>query len=475
MPIPYYHKSIDFSQLKKDYPPPLEFEQTIYRWPKDKIRKLQAEKFKKIIDFAWTNPFYKRKWEEVGLIPSDIKGIEDLQKLPVVTVYDFKKAIDMYPPFGDHQGVTAEIAKNKPFKIHSSGGTTGKPRPTFFGPLEWEVQGISAARSLYIQGARPGDIIQIPTTASTSNFAWTYYYGSHAWLGVIPITSGSGLVTPTRRQVELAREWGTNLWASFPEYMGHIAKVAMNELKFDVRDLKTKFILTFLGPDLTGKLRKGLEEVWGCDVFDNYGTHELSSVAFECREKTGLHWQEDLGYVEVVDPDTNEPVENGKKGDLVYTSFYRQHPPLIRYNVKDLMRIIEADKKCHCGSYLLRTDHFLGRSDEMVKVRGTNVYPMACLDAIKSDDRSTGEWICVVNRIGQGLEVRDEMSVMVEYRDNNIDKEDFRKQLEERLKSDLGVRVTVEPVPTRSLAPLTGYGSGEGKVRRLKDNRPSER
>jgi phenylacetate-CoA ligase len=119
-------------------------------------------------------------------------------------------------------------------------------------------------------------------------------------------------------------------------------------------------------------------------------------------------------------------------------------------------------------------DHFLGRSDDMVKLRGTNVYPMACLDAIKSDPRSTGEWICIVDTIGKGAEAKEEMTVKIEYTDESIEKEDFKTKMEQKLKTDLGVRVTVEPAPSGSLAPLTGFGVLP-KVKRLKDNRPTKR
>lgn len=475
--IPYYYKSINYKELVKTYPPPAEFEESVYRWKREKIERMQAERFKKIIKIAWKNPFYEKIWTESGLEPNDIKNIGDIIKIPIVSAFDFKDAIDASPPFGIHQGITPAGAKEKPLKIQSSGGTTGKPRPTFFGPIEWEINGISSARALFIQGARPGDLMQIPLTPSTANLAWHFYYACHAWLGVVPITTGSGLVTPTTRQIELARDWGTNIWGSFPEYMGNVAKVAMKEFNFDVRDLKTKLIHTFLGPDLSGNFRSELEDIWGCDVFDNYGTHEIALASFECREKAGLHLQEDLGYVEIVDPDTNEPVNmaKGEKGDLVYTAFFRQHPPLIRYNLKDLVEIIDYGKKCACGSHLLRMNHFLGRSDDMVKLRGTNLYPMACLDSVNSDSRSTGEWICVVERVGKGLDVRDEMSIKIEYKEESIDKADFKQKMEARLKSDLGVRLTVEPVAAGSLASLTGASESEGKAKRLLDKRPKER
>jgi phenylacetate-CoA ligase len=127
----------------------------------------------------------------------------------------------------------------------------------------------------------------------------------------------------------MAKEWGTNIWACILEYLDHVGRVAKQELNFDVLDLKTKFLNCYLGPDLSGRLRKELEDMWGCDMFDNYGTHEIGLPASECKEKAGLHFQEDLGYVEIVDPDTNEPVSmsKGEKGDLTYTSVWRQHFP----------------------------------------------------------------------------------------------------------------------------------------------------
>ena len=471
--IPYYYKSINFKELARLYPPPVEFSDTVYLWPRYKIEKLQEERFREIVEFAWGHPFYKKKWTKAGLTKADIQGINDIEKLPVVSSLDFKAEIEALPPFGPSGDATA-LAKKIPLKINSTGGTTGKPRPIFFSPTEWEMNGMTFARALFIQGAVPGDVMQIPVTPSIANLAWAVHLGCHNWLGVIPITTGSGNVTPTRRQLEIAQGWGSNLWVSFPEYLGHLGKVAKEELKFDVRDLKTKLIQSFLGPDLSGRLRKELEDMWGCDVFDNYGTTDIALAAFECKEKSGLHFHEDLYYVEVVDADNSEPVERGEKGDLVVTCFYRKYPPLIRYNLKDVVRIIDYGKKCLCGSYLLRMDKFLGRSDDMVKLRGLNVYPMACLDAVTSDPRSTGEWICIVDRIGEGASAIDEMTVKIEYKGENINKQNFKNKMEETLKVDLGARVTVEPVPEGTLAELTGFGT-EKKVKRLKDNRPKER
>jgi phenylacetate-CoA ligase len=150
------------------------------------------------------------------------------------------------------------------------------------------------------------------------------------------------------------------------------------------------------------------------------------------------------------------------------TSLYRHHPPLIRYNLRDYVRIVsDGAHRCGCGSSTRKMDHFLGRSDDMVKIRGTNVFPMACVRAVTSDDRTTGEWLCVVDRKGSGLEIREDMTVQVEVKDGIADRELLVRVLEDRLKSDLGIRVAVELVPAGSLREFT-YGR-EGKARRLLD------
>ena len=469
MMIPYYYKAIDFDALVREYPPAKEFAESVFLWSRRELEELQNRRFLQIVEYAWENPFYRRRWEAHGLSKQDVKSRADIVKLPMVTVEDFKDAIKARPPFGEHQGLTVADGARTPIKIQSSGGTTGMPRPTLFTPWEWEMQGIQGSRALYLQGARPGDVMQIPSTLSTANLGWFYYLSSFHWSGIVPITTGSGNVTASRRQLEIAFDWGTTLWAAFPEYLMHLASVASQE-GFDLRRLRTKFITTFLGPDLDGSLRRLMETSWNCDVYDNYGTHEVGLGAFECQEKAGLHIIEDMFIVEVADVDTDAILQTGEKGNLVITSLYRHHPPLIRYNLRDYVRLIsDGTERCGCGSYFRKMDHFLGRSDDMVKIRGTNVFPMACVRAVTGDDRTTGEWLCIVERKTSGLDIRDEMTVQVEVKEHATDREDLKHRLEERLKSDLGIRVAVEPVPAGSLAAYT-YGR-EGKARRLIDRR----
>ena len=174
--------------------------------------------------------------------------------------------------------------------------------------------------------------------------------------------------------------------------------------------LGAKFVLTFLGPDTRGALRGEMEDVLGCDVYDNYGTNEMGGGAFECRYKNGLHFSEDCMYFEIVDTETGEPMPDGESGNLVVTVFYRALPPIVRFNLRDLGRILHTDT-CECGSNFRRMDHFLGRSDDMVKLRGVNLNPMACLNAVTSDERTTGEWVCIAETVERRGVRRDEMTV----------------------------------------------------------------
>jgi phenylacetate-CoA ligase len=467
--LPIYHDAIDWDDLYAKFPVPDVFERTVFRWPRERIRALQNERFLEVMATGWRNEFYRRRWLAAGIVPEDIRGLDDIAKLPTFSSEDIKNDQAENPPFGQIHGDVKGMLRHLPLKAQTSGGTTGKARPTISSPLEWELNGLTAGRGLYVMGARPGDVMQIPATCSLANLGWCIYKGCHDYLGVLPLTTGSGVVTSSRRQLELAFDWGTNLWVSFPEYLTQLAKVSRDELKRDVRDLKTKFIASYLGPDLDNSLRLQLEDLWGCPVYDNYGTNEMGQAAFECVHKNGMHVMEDTIYFEIVDVDTNEPVPDGETGNLVATILHRHMPPMIRFNVRDLERFV-ATETCACGSTFRRMDKLLGRSDDMVKLRGVNIYPMACLTAVKSDPRTTGEWICIVDRIEQDGVLRDEMTVRIEFQRSATALDGLAEHLGERLKGDLGVKVAVELVEEGALAEVANLGR-EGKPKRLLDRR----
>jgi len=472
--LPIYRQSFDWDQYCRDYPMPDVFEQTVYRYPPEKIRALQNERFLQVVKTGWSNPFYAKRWREKGLSPGDIRSIDDIAKLPSFTSDDIKQSIESDPPYGAFHGVDASTFTSVPLKLQTSGGTTGMPRGTLADPLAWETQALTSARAIYVQGGRPGDVMQIPMTCSLANAPWQTYKACHDFLGIMALTTGSGIVTASRQQLEIAFRYGTNLWTSFPEYLTRLAEVCRDELKRDVIDLKTKFIRSYLGPDLEGTLRRELADTWGCPIYDTYGTHEMGTAGFDCREQSGMHVMEDTLYLEIVDVETGEPVAPGERGNMVVTVFFRNIPPVIRYNLRDLCRFLpdSLTKACGCGSHFRRMDHFLGRSDAMVKLRGVNVYPMACLPAIKSDERTTGEWVCVVSRTDGAAAARDEMEVRIEVKRDAASRDGLKESMEKRLREDLGVSVGVTLVEQGSLAELANTGGREGKARRLVDRRP---
>ncbi|MGE4243034.1 phenylacetate--CoA ligase family protein [Ramlibacter sp.] len=472
--LPLYRNAFDFDALIREFPLPDVFEETTWRAPPERIRAIQEERFLRIVEVGWNNPFYRKRWTAAGLQPGDIRSLDDIVKLPTYTSDDVKDSLEARPPFGDFHGFDLDaLPQAGPLKMQTSGGTTGIPRPTLFDAWAWEAQAILAARALYIQGARPGDVMQIPMTCSLANAGWLSYKACHDFLGVLPLTTGSGVVTSSRQQLEIGRRFGTTMWHCFPEYLLRLAQVAQEELGLDVRDLKTKFLRTYFGPDTEGTLRRDLEDRWGCVAYDAYGANEISAAAFECREQNGLHLMEDAVYIEVLDVETGQPVAPGERGNLVATVFFRTLPPIIRYNLRDLGRIL-SHEKCGCGSHFRRMDHFLGRSDAMVKLRGVNVYPMACLPAVRSDPRTTGEWFCIVERVeGDKGAPRDEMEVRVEVRRDAGSRQGLQDALEKRLKDELGVAVRVALVEEGDLAELANTQGREGKPRRLVDRRPA--
>jgi len=465
--IPYYYKSIDWDKFVKDYPPPPHFAQTTGRLSEDEMHALQEARFLERVADGWQVPFYQRLWGSHGIEPGDITKLEHIQRLPIFNSDDLKQALISAPPFGDHYKFTRADFGKFPLKVHTSGGTTGMPRPTLFDPIAWEVQAIQAARAFYEQGARPGDLVQITYTNSLANSAWNAFSGLFNWMGCIPLTTGSGVVTPSERKLEYAKEWGVDWWFARGEYLGRLAQVA-EERNFDLHQLKTRFLHSYLGPDIEGKFRKKLEDAWGCPVYDNYGTHEIGLIAFEGRERNGKHISEDTVYIEILDTHTHAPMPYGERGNVVATSLHRSTPPLIRYDLRDLM-IMTPREESESGLITRKLSMFLGRADEMVKLRGNNVYPLACQTAVTRDDRTTGEYICVAFYVGDGLARREEMIIRIERKDQNVDKEALRETMMADLYKDLGVKVDVEIVEPGSLAEHTRLG--REKVRRLLDLR----
>jgi phenylacetate-CoA ligase len=462
-----YRNHVDFDDLDFRHPLPHRFITEVMRWSAERMREHQEILFADVVKRAWENKFYQELWGRAGIEPGDIRGLGDVEGLPVITQDHFRKSLAECSPFGLHASQAFASRSTVPLKIQSSGGTTGAPRPTFFDPVETEVQGIQVARALLAQGIQAGDIMQIPVTLALANLGWIYYRACHNYLGVIPITTGSGKVTPSRVQLELAARWGSNVWGGFPDYQLRLAEVAAST-GFDLVSLKTRFINSHLGADPGDVIRNRLRTLWNCPVYDMYGTHEVGVIAFESEAREGLHFSEDTAFVECLDPVSHDPVSAGERGNVVVTSLYRRNPPLIRYDLGDQTILLPETTGAN-GYRRRRMTRFLGRSDDVVKIRGTNVSPESCAESLSGYAGRVGEWLCVAMRERKDDGHVDQITIKVETRERS---NAFADELRTTLSRDLGLPVAVELVEPGALAGHTRADSeGERKVRRILDLR----
>ncbi|MBN8957700.1 MAG: hypothetical protein J0H17_14185 [Rhizobiales bacterium] len=462
-----YRNFIDIDQLDAAYPLPHRFLIDVMRWSPERMRDHQDKLFADVLKRAWENDFYKAFWGDTGIQPGDIRGLADIEKLPVLSHHHFRKSLTEHPPFGLHAAPAFASRTSVPLKIQSSGGTTGAPRPTFFDPVETEVQGIQVARALLAQGIRPGDVMQIPVTLALANLGWIYYRACHNYLGVVPLTTGSGKVTSSRSQLELAARWGSNVWGGFPDYQLRLAEVAANT-GFDLPSLNTRFLNSHLGADPGDIVRNKLSRLWNCPVYDMYGTHEVGVISFESEARDGLYFSEDTAFVECLDAESLRPVPIGQRGNVVVTSLYRRNPPLIRYDLGDQTVLMPESTDAN-GYRRRRMTRFLGRSDDVVKVRGTNVSPESCAHSLSAYADRVGQWICVVSRENKENTYIDHLTVRIESTDRSSD---LGTELRTRLAQDLGLTVGVELVEIGTLEKDTRSDSeGERKVRRILDLR----
>jgi phenylacetate-CoA ligase len=282
-------------------------------------------------------------------------------------------------------------------------------------------------------------------------------------MGAVPVMTGSGATTPTRRQIELCKAWGINVVLAFPAYLRHMALVARDEMGIDVRDLKVRMLGSHIGLED----RKTVEELWGAPCYDSYGTHENGTIATECKRQDGMHINEDCFVIEVVDPDSGRIQPDGERGTVHITTLFRHSAPQIRFNINDISSYMTGGD-CPCGCSFRRLTKIYGRNDNMVKVRGVNVFTEAIGVTVAADGRSNGEFFCEIERVGEGG--RDELTVMVEVPELSAHGAAVKEDLERRLREVIGLRTTVAPVAAHELDTRTGL-SQTSKIKRLLDKR----
>jgi phenylacetate-CoA ligase len=450
--------AVDYEQLVRAYPPPPEYFETAWFTPPDQIEAIQLARLRQRAVAAARVPFFERRWAAVDFDPQSIRTLEDLRKAPAYTVEDIRKSIDAHPPWGDYQGVTPTDALREPMRVYMSGGTTGKSRPTFYTQWDREVGAVLTARALYMQGIRPGDVVLNSWAYGTHNGAFAFDEALHRWLNCVVLTTGTGNVTSSERQVELAIEYGASAILTTGDYVLRLAQVARDMGYDPATDFKLSALPNIGDRDL-------LESTFGIECFNSYGFHEVQWVSVECPAHDGLHIFEDAFIVQIVDPETGENLPDGEPGAICITELYKTGSPQFRYNIMDLSYLYPREQ-CACGSWLRRMGPFAGRGDNMVKLRGVNVWPEAIGEIALSVPGVAPDWFVRAVRVNN----RDELVVSVI---SNRDPAEFpaiAAAVEERLKERLGVRITAEVVRPGELDTLTEVNVSP-KLKRFRDER----
>jgi phenylacetate-CoA ligase len=399
--------------------------------PRTRLREWQEQRVVSLYQRTWKHiPFYRRRWEKDGLGPDDIRSLDDLSKLPVISKGDFESDLAEHPPFGTYQGNFPAI------RIQASSGSLGNPKPFFQTRSDWYVIANLWSRRFYAQGARAGDVFQVVFTYSLFIAGFTATEGAMK-LGALVIPAGSGAVTPSERQVRLLSDWKVTVIVGTPSYVLHLADVAEGMGMDLKRDFKLRIGVHTAEP-MTEAARRSIEARWGIKAYDNFGSVETGAPTFECPEQNGYHINEDAYIFEVLDRDSLAPVKPGQEGVVVVISLFKEAAPVIRYNLEDISSI--SDDPCPCGRTFRRLMKIKGRVSEMLKVRGVPLYPTAVEGVLESFPQLTREYRLVVDRIGQ----QDRVTVQVEWRSEAGDMNSLRERLERALKVATGLAVNAE-------------------------------
>jgi len=451
-------EAVDYGEIMRAYPPPPEYFETAWVAPPDEIARVQLERLQARALTASKVPFFARRWEEAGFDPRSITTLDDLWRAPSYTVDDIRRSIEAHPPWGDYQGVTPTDALTEPMRVFMSGGTTGKSRPTFYTQWDREVGALLTARALYMQGIRPGDVVLNSWAYGTHNGAFSFDEALHRWLDCVVVTTGTGNVTSSERQVELAIEYQAAAILTTGDYLLRLADVA-RELGYDPAVDFTLRALPNIGD------RALLESTFGVECFESYGFHEVQWVSVECPAHDGLHIFEDAFVVQIVDPESGEPRPDGELGAICITELYKTGSPQFRYNIMDLS-FLYPPGQCSCGSWLRKMGPFAGRGDNMVKLRGVNVWPEAVGELALSVEGVAPDWfVRAVLRDG-----RDELELSVVSDRDPSAFPAIAAAVETRLKDRLGVRIGVEVVVPGALDAWTEVDVSP-KLKRFRDER----
>ncbi len=416
--------------------------------PYEKIRQIQSERLVQQVKRVWDNvPYYRKKMEEKGVTPEDIKSVDDLHKLPFLSKYDLREAY----PYGLLGKPLSECVR-----IHSTSGTTGKRVVAYYTQHDIDLWEDCCARALMAAGATNEDVVQVAYGYGLFTGGAGLHGGSHKVGSLtVPISSGN-----TDRQIMFAMDLSATILCCTPSYAAYLGE-RMKELGYGPDDIPLKAGI-FGAEAWSEEMRKSIEETLGIKAYDIYGLTELSGpgVAFECSAQSGMHINEDHFIAEIIDPDTEEVLPEGSIGELVFTAVDKEAFPMIRYRTRDICKLTR--EKCSCGRTHVKMAKPMGRSDDMLIIRGVNVFPSQ-IETVLIEKGYTPNYQIIVDRVNNV----DTLDINCEVPDDVADYQIPEKEhaLAKSIKHMLGITPKIHLLPAKSIT------RSEGKAVRVIDKR----
>ena len=420
--------------------------------PREEMAALQSERLIQTVRRIYHNiPSYRAKMQERGLVPTDIRSVEDLSKLPFTNKTDLR---DNYP-FDMFTVPMSEIVR-----VHASSGTTGKSTVVGYTRNDLQMWSEVVTRALCMAGVHKNDIVQVAYGYGLFTGGLGLHYGTEN-LGatVIPISGGN-----TKKQIQLMQDFGTSVIACTPSYALYLSEI-MREMQVEPESLNLR-VGIFGAEPWSENMRREIEAKLKLKALDIYGLSEIvgPGVSCECSHQKGLHINEDHFVPEIIDPDTLEPLPAGELGELVFSTITKEGIPVLRYRTHDLTRL--NYEKCSCGRTLVRMDKCTGRTDDMLIIRGVNVFPSQIENVLLEMSETEPHYLLIVERDGS----LDVLKLLVEvqeqfFSDEIRELERLRRKITANIQSTLGVSVEVKLVEPKTIERTAG------KARRVIDNR----
>ncbi len=417
----------------------------------EQIKALQVERLKETVARCMNNPIYRQRLEEVGVSPENITSVDDIRRIPFTTKQDLR---DNYP-FG-----LASAPLRECVRLHSSSGTTGNPTVILHTQKDLDEWANQVARNLWMVGLRPDDVFQNSSGYGMFTGGLGFQYGAER-LGMLTIPAAAG---NSLRQIKFMTDFGTTAVHAVPSYVTRLYEVMQEQGVDPRRDTKLKVLAIGAEPH-SEEQRKRIEDMLGVKAYNSFGMSEMCGpgVGFECKEQNGLHFWEDYYIVEIVDPETLEPVPDGEIGELVLTSIRREAMPLLRYRTRDLTRVL--GRGCPCGRNHVRLDRMRGRSDDMMVLRGVNIFPIQIEKILMQFKELANNYLITLTTD----EDNDNMTVEVELEELFTD--DYQRLIELQKNVKRALKDEILLTPHVKLVPKGTLPVSEGKAVRVIDKR----